>query len=270
MLSSKVVMSRESTLLLLLLPLAACGSGVGGSGEGEADAKPNVVPIAEDASPGCTAEVADTYYADTDGDGYGSADLTAVDCVQPSGFVANSDDCNDADSSINPDGLELCDGLDNDCNSATAETCPSLCSVQTNGADIYLFCDQAATQANASLTCIGQGMHLVRIDSMDEQAYLSEQRIVAFGGRKKTYIGATDLTTENTWLWEDGSQFWQGRSGGAAVDGLFSYWRGSEPNDDGTEDCAGMRDNSSSTGRWVDFECGQSQRFICERDPTAL
>ncbi len=224
-------------------------------------------PVSSDAAPGCTAENATTYYADGDGDGYGTANLTAVDCVQPTGFVSNNSDCDDVDPSINPDGTELCDGLDNDCNAATAEVCPSQCSVHTNGPDIYLFCNEAAIQANASLNCTTQGMHLVRIDSIEEQTYLSQERIVAFGGRKKVYIGATDLGTENTWVWEDGSHFWQGRGGGDPVDGLFSYWRGGEPNDDGTEDCAGMRDNSSSTGRWVDFECGQLQRFICERDP---
>jgi hypothetical protein len=263
-------MSRRNLLgLLLALSAAACDGNVSGQTLLVADANPIVPPISEDAAPGCTAEVADTFYADSDGDGYGTPELTAVDCVQPPGFVSNDLDCNDKDPRVNPDGAELCDGLDNDCNAATAEVCPAGCSVQTNESAIYLFCSIGANQANASLTCQGQDMHLVRIDDLAEQAYLSEQRIIAFGGRSKTYIGASDLATEDTWVWQDGSQFWQGRGGGVPVAGLFNFWRDGEPNDDGTEDCAGMRDNSSSTGRWVDFECSQVVRYICERNELA-
>jgi hypothetical protein len=33
----------------------------------------------------------------------------------PSGAVSNADDCDDLDATINPDGVEVCDGADNDC-----------------------------------------------------------------------------------------------------------------------------------------------------------
>ena len=38
-----------------------------------------------------------------------------VSCSQPEGFVDNSDDCDDSASEANPSGVEVCDGLDNDC-----------------------------------------------------------------------------------------------------------------------------------------------------------
>ncbi|MCC6462237.1 MAG: T9SS type A sorting domain-containing protein [Saprospiraceae bacterium] len=59
-----------------------------------------------------------TYFADTDGDGYGDAGLSFDTCLTaaPAGFVANAQDCDDADGSINPLAAEACDGLDNDCN----------------------------------------------------------------------------------------------------------------------------------------------------------
>jgi hypothetical protein len=262
-------MFRPSAIALLLaLCAAACDGNVAGQQEA-ADAAAEVPPISDDAAPGCTAEVADTFYADADGDGYGTPGLTAVDCVQPAGFVDNQLDCNDEDSRVNPDGTELCDGLDNDCSADTLEICPAGCTVQNNAQDTYLFCNVPANQATASQICAGQEMHLVRIDDLAEQQYLSQQRVASFGGRKKTYIGASDLAVENTWIWQDSTNFWQGRGNGAAVDGLFEFWRNGEPNDDGTEDCAGMRDNSSSTGRWVDFECSQEVRYICERDLVA-
>lgn len=259
---------RGSLPALFLLPLLACGSGISGSEEVDAAGAPP--PISSDASPGCTADVAATYYEDLDGDGFGTDRLTAVDCIVPAGFVDNSDDCNDADSRINPNGIEFCDGIDSDCNQATTETCPAGCTPYENEGDNYIFCNIGASQPDAVTTCASQDMRLVRVDSSEEQSYLSDQRIVAFGGRKKTHIGGTDQGVENTWVWQDGDQFWQGKSGGTAIDGLFTFWRGSEPNDDGTQDCAAMRDSNSNTGRWVDISCGQVNRYICERDRVLL
>ncbi len=41
--------------------------------------------------------------------------VATLTCEQPNGYVEDSTDCNDADASINPDGVEVCDGADNDC-----------------------------------------------------------------------------------------------------------------------------------------------------------
>jgi hypothetical protein len=40
----------------------------------------------------------DTFYADTDADGFGDANSSLVECNQPAGYVANADDCDDTDS----------------------------------------------------------------------------------------------------------------------------------------------------------------------------
>jgi len=56
------------------------------------------------------------FYEDFDEDGYGDPDQTVTSCEAPEGFVSNSDDCNDNNADINPDGAEVCDGADNDCN----------------------------------------------------------------------------------------------------------------------------------------------------------
>jgi len=58
---------------------------------------------------------AGTWYADTDGDGFGNADVSTVACDQPSGTVDDDSDCDDTDAEVNPDAVEVCDGIDNDC-----------------------------------------------------------------------------------------------------------------------------------------------------------
>jgi hypothetical protein len=56
-----------------------------------------------------------TYYADADGDSFGDPANSQVDCSQPTGYVLDSTDCDDASASIYPGATEICDGIDNDC-----------------------------------------------------------------------------------------------------------------------------------------------------------
>ena len=52
------------------------------------------------------------FYADGDSDGYGAA----VDaCSAPPGLVDNADDCDDTNADVNPSAIEVCDWIDNDC-----------------------------------------------------------------------------------------------------------------------------------------------------------
>jgi len=62
---------------------------------------------------------ASTWYADSDGDGYGDDASTMAACDQPSGYVADSSDCDDADAQVNPAATEICNGADDDCDGLT-------------------------------------------------------------------------------------------------------------------------------------------------------
>ena len=61
------------------------------------------------------AENADLYYTDADGDGYGDPDAPITSCEEPTGAVVNDEDCDDTNAANSPDGTEVFDGVDNDC-----------------------------------------------------------------------------------------------------------------------------------------------------------
>ena len=63
---------------------------------------------------GATGEV--VSYADVDGDSYGDPNSEEFSCSPASDRVTNTDDCDDTSASINPDGAEICNELDDDCN----------------------------------------------------------------------------------------------------------------------------------------------------------
>jgi hypothetical protein len=62
------------------------------------------------------------WYEDTDGDGYGDPVVVTFACYEPSGYTAESGDCNTTDDTINPAASEYCDGSDNDCDGVTDES----------------------------------------------------------------------------------------------------------------------------------------------------
>ncbi|OGO12498.1 MAG: hypothetical protein A2Y53_01815 [Chloroflexi bacterium RBG_16_47_49] len=68
--------------------------------------------------------VQNAYYHDADGDTYGNASVTTHACTAPSGYVSDSTDCNDANTSINPGVAEVCsNGTDDNCNTQIDEGC---------------------------------------------------------------------------------------------------------------------------------------------------
>lgn len=62
------------------------------------------------------------WFRDLDGDSYGSPSSGAmVSCAAIAGYVARGGDCNDGDPAISPAAREVCDGRDQDCDSAVDE-----------------------------------------------------------------------------------------------------------------------------------------------------
>ena len=57
------------------------------------------------------------WYQDLDNDTYGNPAVSQTACAAPTGYVANSTDCSDAAGAVHPLATELCNGVDDNCNS---------------------------------------------------------------------------------------------------------------------------------------------------------
>ena len=96
------------------------------------DVNPAQVEICNDIDDDCDGDAdtdaadAATWYADSDGDEFGDAGSTAESCDAPSGHVAEAGDCDDLDSATFPDANEVCDGIDNDCDTLADDADPSV------------------------------------------------------------------------------------------------------------------------------------------------
>jgi len=124
--------------------IAACDPPEGFAAEaGDCDdADPEVHPAAEEICDGidndCDGTIdgpesvdASTWYADTDGDGFGDPDAPVVDCPGD-GLVEDASDCDDADAEVNPDAEEAWyDLVDSDCD---GDPDPDVCEEVPGGA----------------------------------------------------------------------------------------------------------------------------------------
>ena len=58
---------------------------------------------------------AEIWYADNDADTFGDPASTVRACEAPAGYVADNADCDDTSTAVHPDAVELCNGIDDDC-----------------------------------------------------------------------------------------------------------------------------------------------------------
>ncbi len=86
----------------------------------DASINPGATEVCDGVDNNCSGEIDDgvknTYYLDSDGDGFGDPQETILACEGPTGYVDNNNDCDDSNSEINPNAPEVCDGVDNNCN----------------------------------------------------------------------------------------------------------------------------------------------------------
>jgi hypothetical protein len=122
-----------------------------------------------------------TWYADSDGDGYGDASSTTAGCAAPSGYVADDTDCDDTDGGINPGATEVCNGVDDDCDGiadtgtlgsgalCAADSCLEVLGDDPGSADgtYWVYLDGVATEVECDMTTDGGGWTLIFMDDFE-------------------------------------------------------------------------------------------------------
>lgn len=116
-----------------------------------------------------------------------------------------------------------------------------------DGERCYRVSDDVASWPDASSACLDWGGDLVRVESAEEDTFLTERLTIS------VWIGANDRELEGSMRWTDGSAL------------SFANWGDGQPDDfNAQEDCVEKR--ASAGGTWNDRPCELDVReFACER-----
>jgi hypothetical protein len=90
------------------------------------------------------------WYADSDGDGFGDADILLMACEEPAAYSAFDTDCDDTDAGEYPGADELCDGDDDDCDGEVDEDSAVDADTWYGDADADGYGDAAASTVSCS------------------------------------------------------------------------------------------------------------------------
>jgi fibronectin type 3 domain-containing protein len=148
---------------------------------------------------------------------------------------------------------------------------------QTYNAHTYAITSEAMTFAEAKAAAAAVGGYLTTVNTKAENTFLTNEFYAAYGN-KALWIGANDIATEATWVWDNGTTSGDDNltdticnapsgdcqpSNATWADGTTRKWNGGEPNDSGGEDCANI---TNANGYWNDLSCTRDQYGIIEFD----
>ncbi|KAL9963348.1 hypothetical protein ACROYT_G032545 [Oculina patagonica] len=109
------------------------------------------------------------------------------------------------------------------------------------------FCD---SWSSSQRTCAKLGANLPSVHSQEENVYIQ-----SLHGGEHSWLGLSDISTEGTFVWSDGTPF------------DFHYWAKHQPNNFHNEDCVhtlGFLQNHKY--EWNDVNCTDCHRFTCKKD----
>jgi hypothetical protein len=94
----------------------------------KASVHPGATEVCNGIDDNCNGQIDEgvklTFYRDADSDGYGNPGVTTQACTAPAGYVSNNQDCNDNLTSVHPGAIEVCNGIDDNCNGSIDEGNP--------------------------------------------------------------------------------------------------------------------------------------------------
>ncbi|XP_065454492.1 C-type lectin domain family 4 member F-like [Chrysemys picta bellii] len=123
------------------------------------------------------------------------------------------------------------------------------------GGNLYYFSQERKWWDDAEQFCVSQDSHLTSVSSQAEQEFLSNET-----KGEDHWIGLTDLGTEGSWRWVDGTEY--------RADTSRGFWEENQPDNwhqgtGGREDCVEIRPRKLNT--WNDANCTQLSRWICKQ-----
>ncbi|KAJ0003535.1 hypothetical protein NQD34_008633 [Periophthalmus magnuspinnatus] len=142
---------------------------------------------------------------------------------------------------------------------------------ELNGTKCYYFSSNKLSWSHSKKKCVNMSGHLVKIDSREEQMFLSDRlKRKMREDDDKFWIGLTDSETEDVWKWTDGSSldpnltFWFKTKQNSEPDN----WTGHNKENLNGEDCVRMGEKADGfeTKCWFDQDCNSSQHYICEKN----
>ena len=149
--------------------VSACGpplgyvTATGDCNDNAATIYPNAAELCNDIDDDCDGEVDNDvvysdYYEDMDGDGYG-LDFLGNFCIPPANGVLASGDCEDTNAAVNPGATEMCNNMDDNCNSQIDEGLMFITYYSDNDGDGFGdeilgdFCTAPANSSSAGGDC---------------------------------------------------------------------------------------------------------------------
>jgi len=196
------------------------------------------------ADTGCEPAV---FHVDADADGYGDPTMPVRACDMPAGTVADATDCNDQDPAAHPGADEVCNGIDDDCDTALDEWSPmnptcAGCLTAPVGTDVFYACPGAVAWDTARADCQLKGAEIATIAAADENAiaYGLAASLVA----NDVWIGLRREDYGAAFQWQDGTPLG------------YTNWRPGAP-DTAVQVACGELDTLDA-GQWNDAACSDA------------
>jgi hypothetical protein len=119
--------------------------------DSDEDVHPGAPEVCNGIDDNCDGVVDETFlvelFPDSDGDGFGAEDESFMGCDDTEGTTGTGGDCDDEDEDVHPDAIEVCNGIDDDCDGVIDEELLVTVYADEDGddfgtdEDMYMGCD---------------------------------------------------------------------------------------------------------------------------------